>query len=140
MLCRAVEGVLLLHAGARAGRLAAGIAVGLDRLLLLSGDEQGGDEQKGEDGGERRASTRRPARTRHCTGEVGVRWKPLVGGWAREMAHGQEQMASVERVWRCEGGQQRWKLAWILNGRGPGTALGVWAQVLGCGCGRQAVS
>ena len=38
-------------------------------LLLLSGHKSGEDEEG--EGGERRASTRRPARTRHC-GSCGV--------------------------------------------------------------------
>jgi hypothetical protein len=39
------------------------------RLLLLSGrEERGSKDDEGEQGGKRQASTRRPARARHCEG------------------------------------------------------------------------
>jgi hypothetical protein len=67
----------MLHAGPCAGRLVAGMV--LQRLLLLSGHEDRGQEEEGEDG-ERRASTRRPARTGHYGGGSTATQRPVSGG------------------------------------------------------------
>lgn len=61
-------------------------------LLLLSGHKSG-EEQEGE-GGERRASTRRPARTRHCGRVWGSVGSLGQAARAREMEHPQAVMGA----------------------------------------------